>query len=418
MKNAASFVTNPDWVAHHGFYPFIHYEKDFSKYSKKGMKEKKRDICYASHVDRCILQYYTHVLNELYNRKLKEYQIEDVPVAYRSSFGLNNIELAKIVFDFIKANPGCIVMVGDFTRFFDNLDHDYLKKEWCKLLDMERLPSDQYNIYKNITKYSTWELNDLLELNDLPKNRKGRKELDAKKTVLTKEQYKDNRSHIKKNPNPFGIPQGSPISGLLANVYMMDADQQINLIVLSLGGKYMRYCDDFIIVLPVNESAAQAGIDSILKVIDNIPRLELEPRKTQIYRTEPHEVENVGSKFIRKSDASKRFIDFLGFTFDGEEITLRSKTVSKYYYRMYRMANEVVKDPKHRGKKSLYLKYSNKGAVEIDHKKKQLSVKSPIVKQGNFFTYVHRAKMLFDDDAVDRPVKNHMAKIRKALNKN
>lgn len=89
------------------------------------------------------MQYYSHVLNELYNRKLKEYQIEDVPVIYRTNFGLNNIELAKIVFDFIKANPGCIVMVGDFTVFFDNLDHDYLKKEWCKLLDMERLPSDQ-----------------------------------------------------------------------------------------------------------------------------------------------------------------------------------------------------------------------------------------------------------------------------------
>lgn len=199
---------------------------------------------------------------------------------------------------------------------------------------------------------------------------------------------------------------------------MMDADQQIKLIVSSLAGKYMRYSDDFMIVLPVNESAAQAGIDSILKVIDSIPRLELEPRKTQIYRIGPHEVENVGSKFIRNSDASKRVIDFLEFTFDGEEIVLRSKTVSKYFYRMYRMANEVVKDPKHRGKKSLYLKYSNKGAVEIDHKKKQLSVKSPIVKPENFFTYVHRAKMLFDDDAVDRPVKNHMAKIRKALNKN
>ena len=56
--------------------------------------------------------------------------------------------------------------------------------------------------------------------------------------------------------------------------------------------------------------------------------------------------------------------------------------------------------------------------MEIDHKKKQLSVKSPIVKQGNFFTYVHHAKMLFDDDSAGRPVKNHMAKILKALNKN
>ena len=85
---------------------------------------------------------------------------------------------------------------------------------------------------------------------------------------------------------------------------------------------------------------------------------------------------------------------------------------------MYREANKVVKDLKHRGKKNLYLRYSNKGAVEIDHEKKQLSVKSPKVQQGTFFTYVHRAKMSFDNDAVDRPVKNHMARIRKALNMN
>ena len=38
-------------------------------------------------------------------------------------------------------------------------------------------------------------------------------------------------------------------------------------------------------------------------------------------------------------------------------------------------------------------------------------------KKGNFFTYVHRAEVIFNDNEIRRPVKNHMAKIRKALNK-
>ena len=416
MGKMAAFVTNPDWVSHHGFYPFIHYKKDCSKYSRKGMKEKKRDICYASHIDRCILQYYSHNLNELYNSKLKEYQIEDVPVAYRTNLRLNNIHLAKIAFDFIRENPDSFVIIGDFTGFFDNLDHDYLKKQWCQLIGMTQLPPDRYNIYKNITKYSTWELDDLLDLNNLPKTHAVRKKLDAQKTVLTKEQYKNNKSKIHKNTNSFGIPQGSPISALLANMYMLDADRKINAVVSSLSGMYMRYSDDFIIVLPVSEFDARASINSILQIIHNIPRLELEPRKTQIYKTKLPEVYNVGNEFLKDADESKHVISFLGFTFDGENISLRSKTVSKYYYRMYRKAREVARDPQHRGKKKLYQKYSEKGAEEALYDG-QSQNKTPGKKSGNFFTYVRRAEIIFNDSEIRRPVKNHMAKIRKALNK-
>lgn len=58
-------------------------------------------------------------------------------------------------------------MIGDFTNFFDNLDHQYLKQQWCSLLQVSQLPADHYAVFKNITKYSKWELDDLLELNVL-----------------------------------------------------------------------------------------------------------------------------------------------------------------------------------------------------------------------------------------------------------
>ena len=46
------------------------------------------------------------------------------------------------------------------------------------------------------------------------------------------------------------IPQGSSISAVLANIYMIEADKKINEYVVSLGGMYRRYSDDFIVVVP------------------------------------------------------------------------------------------------------------------------------------------------------------------------
>ena len=232
------------------------------------------------------------------------------------------------------------------------------------------------------------------------------KKLNAQRTVLTADQFKKYRSHIHKNPNRYGIPQGSPISALLANVYMMDVDQKIKAIVSQHNGLYMRYSDDFIIVLPVEEPTAHVIIKSVNQIIHNTPGLELEPKKTQIYRTDLPIVFNVGDSFLDQADKSKNAINFLGFTFDGVKISLRAKTVSKYYYRMYRKARVIAGNPNQKGKDHLYERYSERGA------------RTGIKKRGNYFTYVQRAEHVFGEaEDIRKPVKNHMAKIRKVLKK-
>lgn len=206
LSKVINRVKNPEWVSHHGFYPFIHYQVIFHKYKRqevqecaKGKKEQKtRDICYASHIDRCILQYYCYNMNEIYNYRIKEYNIDDVPIAYRSDLGKNNIHFAKEAIDFINKYSDCFIMIGDYTKFFDNLDHSYLKERLCQVLEVEKLPADYYNIFKNITKYSIWELDDLLELNNLSKTISGKNKLNKKDLVITRDQFKRYRSHIKK----------------------------------------------------------------------------------------------------------------------------------------------------------------------------------------------------------------------------
>lgn len=403
------YIADPGKVEKHGFYPFIHYEKRTLKYSKKkGRKEKKRDICYAAHIDRCIYQYYSFLLNSLYNKRVEKDGTSASAVAYRTDLHENNIHFSKRAFDFIKEKSSVHVMIGDFTGFFDNLDHSYLKMQWCSLLGVDRLPSDHFKVFKSITSYSKMELTDLLRLNGLEDTKSGRKKLNGMARVLTPEQFKENRSLIQKHKEPYGIPQGSPISGILANVYMLDVDKQINDVVRELGGMYIRYSDDFMIILPdTPEIEATKELKRVAEMLKQAPRLTLEPNKTQYYHYENGVLTNCGKAFHENADDSNRTINFLGFSFDGHKIRIRSKTVSKYYYRMYRKAHNIAKmggytpDGKRISCKNLYMVYSRKGAK-----------KGP----GNFLTYVNRAAAEYGpNEPIKRDTRRHMQKIRKAL---
>lgn len=404
-----AYISDPSKVATHGFYPFIHYQKIMVKFNKtKGSQEKIRDICYAAHIDRCIYQYYSFMLNELYNKRVRVDGISDVAVAYRTDLHKSNIHFSKRAFNYIRGLEKCYVMIGDFTHFFDNLDHDYLKRQWCSLLKSDCLPNDHYNVFKSVTAYSKWELTDLLALNKLDSDQDGWKKLNSQARVLTMKQYKENRSHILKNPNRYGIPQGSPISAILANVYMLTVDKLINDLVLELNGMYMRYSDDFIIILPdSSELAVSKVFEQIHDFLRMAPRLMLEPSKTQYFHYSDGTLENCGKSFHDRADCSSRFINFLGFAFDGEKVSIRSKTISKYYYRMRRKAKNIVKaggytsTGKHISCENLYRRYSERGANG---------------KIGNFLTYVSRAEKEYgSDEAITRDTKRHMQKIRKVL---
>ena len=122
LKEAFKYVSNSENIAKHNFYPFIYYEKKMYKFNKeKGIKEKIRPICYASHIDRCIYQYYAYLLNNIYNENAKKLNIDNCSIAYRDNKKKSNINFTKEVFDFIKHTQNAYIIVGDFKGFFDNL---------------------------------------------------------------------------------------------------------------------------------------------------------------------------------------------------------------------------------------------------------------------------------------------------------
>lgn len=409
ISKCGKYISNQVLVAKHGFYPFIHYTKETVKYNKReGRKIKIRDICYAAHIDRCIYQMYSHIINDMYNKELKKRGIDYVPVAYRTDLGVSNVELAKRAFDFIKESKTCFVMIGDFTSFFDNLDHKYLKERWCNLLGTDLLPDDHYAVFKNITKFSKWELSDIYEINGLEENKYSWKKLNSMSRVLTTKQFHEYHSHIIKNKNPYGIPQGSPISAVLANLYMIDIDKSIYDIVCSYNGLYMRYSDDFIIVVPqTNLEYPNRVMETINSLFNSVAGLTLEPNKTQYYNYKDNQITNFSYLGIENDSKNKKIIDFLGFSFGGRKVAIRQRTISRYYSKMYQKIKTIRKN-------NGYTRKGNK--ISNENLYKHYSIKGIHGGNGNFLTYVKRAKSCFgNNENIEISTKNHMQKISKAL---
>lgn len=347
----------------------------------------------------------------------KKRNLNMVSVAYRDNLGKNNIHFAKKAFDFIKSTQGCYIIIGDFSHFFDCLQHAYLKERLCEVLGVDILPEDYYAVFKNLTRYSTWELQDLLKLNNLKETEADIKKLNLQRRVLDTARFKANKSkYIHQHKEKYGIPQGSAMSAVLANVYMIKADEALNDLVTTCKGMYMRYSDDFIIVIPESaENQFKATLRKIQEIINRIPKLTLQQEKTQIYKYDKNQLRSCNDLFLEGVSNGKNEIDYLGFTFDGKVVTIRDKTITKYYYRLYRKVGTIVRSKGYtpKGKriscKNLYEKYTVKGS--------KIKGKDGKVK-GNFITYVQRAQKIFgEEEPIDRKTRRHMLKVRRKLDK-
>ena len=398
MPSIRKYVMDRAKIVTHSFYPFIHFEKKNSRYGKKGPK-KPRELYYCSHLDRCVYQRYAFLLNYQYNIWAYKNNIDDVAIAYRDNLRKNNIDFAKDAFDAIRNFPQCFILVGDFTNFFDNLEHQYLKKMMCEVLGVERLPQDYFSVFKNITRFSSWGWKDIVKAAGENIEERGvRKKINSKDTVLTKEQFQKSKKDIKKNVSGVGVPQGSPISAVLSNIYMIEFDKYIKRYVASKSGIYMRYSDDFIIVLPYERDAEIADFTSyIFSYVESMKGLiDLQKEKTSCY-TYKNEV-------VYEDDRPSS-INSLGFLFDGKNIRIRPRAITKYYYRMRRKAHTIGRSnwTSTKGKpisaKELYSIYSRNDEKQT------------------FIDYARKAKgvLKLNDQEADALIKYHKRKIAMAI---
>lgn len=427
------YITNPEKVKKHGFYPFLHFIIEENKIKKVtggfSPKNKKRDIMYADHLDSWIYRYYGEQLNTAYNEFVASCGISKISIAYRNCMrGQSNIEFAEEAFAFLIHHAPCYVIIGDFTHFFDYIDHTYLKKQLCQVLKENRLSDDFFKVYQAVTQYSYVEYDAIVKYKGMT-----RRQLSHEPIILTKDEFrilsrrkrgdKNDEFIIKKNHRPYGIPQGSPLSGVLANIYMVEYDQQIAQQVAKYGGYYRRYSDDFMILLPckdMSEGQWNLFLNNLKGLFvqksnrSNKNLVKLSPEKTQKYiLTEQRQIQNL-------SDPEKKnnVINFLGFSYDGHWITVRDKTVARYYRRLYQKIGTIERNGGYiNGKRiscrNLYQNYTNKGILKKGKNGK---------KHGNFIHYAFRAERIFNRRLKDLNHtgilrQRHLRKIRRKLDK-
>jgi len=335
-------------------------------------KKKLRPITYASHKDSYIYSYYSFLLWIKYDLFLKEKSLEknilayrNVPISKLSNVWKNNIYFAMDSFKDIVKMKDSIVMAFDISGFFDTLDHLLLKKELIKVLWWTELSKDWYKLFRNLTKFSYIEKDDIDDNNLIINIWKYHKRIDIGKfNLLRKEFKKEWKVLIKSNPkypennpkNPekknIWIPQWTPISWMLANVYMSQFDVILKKYLFNLNWKYYRYSDDILLIIPFNKKEKYLDFiekvsNFVLKEIKNNLKLKINNKKTEISIFSNWKIltnveyNNKDKKFIFKLEKHIQWFQYLGFTFDWDKVLLRNKTLSNYYKKLIQTLKRV-----------------------------------------------------------------------------
>lgn len=479
-----SYITNPNKIQKHSFLPFIHktskvrkfrksyssntgeliISKNISQNGNRFAESKKRELYYACHLDSLIFSYYSKLLSDEYELIINQNKLNDVVNAYRS-IPLNpknliegnkcNIDFANDVFSYINnyENSEFTVITFDIKGFFDNLDHKLLRNAWMKILDVDNLPLDHFNVFKNITRYSYVDIVDIFEefkdsiyvqkrykngqLGPISKKKiskvKFLKNQNAvafcsiKDFLLKKNNLIKNSKRILKDKKlvdrKFGIPQGSPISSVLANLYLLDFDIKINNLIKN-DGIYRRYSDDMIIVCPLDSK--EIIINEIYKSIKDF-KLEIQKSKTQIFHFKREDGNLIcGQEFNSSVNWNKNLL-YLGFEFDGKSVLLKSASLSGYYRKVNRYINRAKnyskkKNNKNRGeifRRRIYKKFTIVGAKRrrryIYNKKTGFFIKSNYYDWGNFLSYALKASNIIENNKIKKQIKNHWKKVNELI---
>ena len=389
LAEARALATSPRRVEGHSFLPFI--RRDTFKICRNQedgtVLKKPRILAYAGHADSAIYGWYGALLLQEYEKRLRDLQLGSVPVAYRRfSTPRCNIHFALNAFTYISQNTPCVAFGFDIKGFFDHIDHRLLRQAWCDILGHDWLIEGHHKVYSSLTRWASVEEKALYSA----LGAKWRKHPNEPSRLCTAEFF---RSHIRDgmmievNRLAHGIPQGSPMSGVLSNIYMLPFDQTLQRLAALCGGFVQRYSDDILVVVPV--SHRDEAIETVLTAAQE-RKLTVQDKKTD-------EVMFSGG-ILRAHERPP--LQYLGLTFDGENILIRSNTLNRHYrkLRMYVRSSvkRAVNNPRHPGiyRRMLHRRFTHRGGR-------------------NFHTYVDRCRTICKSQSIKIQVRSAWVLISK-----
>lgn len=326
---------------------------------------KTRILTYCGHKDALVFNYYRHLLSEEYERFLKDNDINNNVIAYRkieTSCGSgrckSNINFAAEAFSevvrFTKKYNKCAVLTFDISNFFDNIDHRFLYKQLCKILRVDKLSKDWYKIFCNITKFHYVELKDVKKVLKDNKIRKDIKNktffphiFDKNKKDLHSEYFRKfilGAKLLKKNNS--GIPQGSPISDILANLYLNEFDIALRNLEKEYSGFYRRYCDDIIFICKNINEAKDIENKIIVEIekqtSDKDKILKINEKKT----TKSYfKYENGFAVYDNDVNYDKNYpLVYLGFEMTNNNVIIKNSSLSKRFRKIGKFVKNYIND--------------------------------------------------------------------------
>ncbi|MFZ7106250.1 MAG: reverse transcriptase/maturase family protein [Candidatus Pollutiaquabacter aromativorans] len=324
---------------------------------------KLRPICYASHLDSLIFSFYGYALNEIYENYLRTHSFSESILAYRSSLEKSTIEHAIEAFSEIIVRGNCSAIAVDIKSYFDSIDHKLLYEMILKVYG-NRLPDDLYLIFQNITRYSYVRRDSLvktLNVSDRKYNSFGCYfELIPGNTVSQKFDFLKSKSLLRSNATTKsmsgkGIPQGSTISAVLSNIYLIDLDYHFSKLSKLMGFSYRRYCDDILIICNSNDSIHL--LSEIRSKITDYCKLNINDSKTELIDFIPNnkgrltafrsaklsEYLNFNKLKTNKKNIKCKSLQYLGFEFNGQSISIRTSSLAKFFVKTKRQTKRTIR---------------------------------------------------------------------------
>lgn len=382
-----------DDILSHSFWPLLGYI-DVERRAKKQpsgqliFEDKERPIKFGSHRDAALLEYYASTLSIKYERFLLTKKFSGSVLAYRKGTG-NNVDQAKSLFDEIRSRKSCTAIAIDIKGFFDNIDHKVLKSCLQDVYGEPQLTKPAYKIFKRMTEFE-WVESELLKLRlGARYGRLGR--------ICSSKEFRDNVRRTKpnlinRNRTGIGIPQGTPLSGLYANISLATFDQEAHDHLQSVGGSYRRYSDDIAVLVP--DSISPDDILLFLAGRLGAIGLKISEKKTEI------------RKFSTGSDglSSDKPFQYLGFTFDGKRILIRQSSLTRYYAKMHAGITSKIRAAKN-------------GRVDRD----EIFLREPFKRythfgqRRNFPRYAYMAAEKMNSPQIRHQIRNHFTIFKKIL---